>query len=219
MAEKPRDDQPTAEGGRHLPQADPALGPTTIPAGSATAPQGSVREAVAVFTSEEKYQAAVDDLSLAGFAPHELSLMASDDAVRERLGHTHRTTADAAADPDTPRQGIISPEEIGDAQGIAIGLPAYVGAVIATGAVVASGGTLLAAALAAAAAGAGGAGVGGILANWIGGKRHNMLQEHLDKGGLLLWVNIQNAERERLAREILSRHSDQPVEVHDIPQA
>ena len=107
---------------------------------------------------------------------------------------------------------------MGNAQGLAIGVPAYVGAIIATGAVVASGGTLLAAALGAAAAGAGGAGIGAVLASWIGGQRESRMQEQLDKGGLLLWVNIANPEREELARTILTRHSPHPVDVHDIPQ-
>lgn len=218
MAEKPRDDGPAREGAVRLPQADPALAPSRISGGDPAAPRGTVREAVAIFQSEEAYQRAVDDLAMAGFAPHDLSLMAKDESVRARLDRPRDSSQEAAGDPAAPRQAIVSPEELGDAQGVAIGVPAYIGAIVATGAVVASGGTILAAALAAAAAGAGGAGVGGVLANWLGQQRQSVLQENLDKGGLLLWVNIRDAGREQLAREILARHSDQPVEVHEIPQ-
>ncbi|WP_119677361.1 hypothetical protein [Indioceanicola profundi] len=218
MSEKPRADERSAEGGRTLPQADPALGPSTIPAGSPARPEGLVREAVGIFDSEESFQRAVDDLAMAGFGAHEMSLMSHDEATRERLGKTYLHSGEMATSPNTNRQNIVSPEELGDAQGVAIGIPAYVGAIVATGAVVASGGTALAAALAAAAAGAGGAGIGGVLAGWLGQQRHNMLQESLEKGGLLLWVNVQNPEREKLAVEILSRHSSQPVEVHEVPQ-
>lgn len=184
-----------------------------------TAPaQGMVREAVAVFDSADALQRAVDDLSLAGFERHELSLMANNDTLRDRLGHVPRDVEEVKHAPDVPRQSYVAPEEVGDAQGVAVGIPAYVGAVIATGAVLATGGTALAAAAAAAAAGVGGGALGGTLAAWLTDKRGEPLREHLDKGGILLWVNLRDAEHERTAREILSRHAARPVEIHDVPQ-
>jgi len=218
MAEKPKDTAPS-EGTVRMPNADPALGETRLPAGTPGADTGRVREAVGIFDSKDAFQAAVDDLSMAGFAPHELSLMAGDETVRSELGGSYHRVEDAAHDPDAPRQAIVSPEEVGDAQGMAIGVPAYLGAILATGAVIASGGTALAAALAAAAAGGAGGGMGAILANWVGNQRENLLSQHLDKGGLLLWVNLRDAGRERQAREIMARHTSHPVEVHEIPQA
>ncbi len=216
MAETPRADT-TPPGSHPLPSADPALGPSTVPAGSPGS-GGQVREAVAVFTGIDAMQAAIDELTMNGFGQHELSLMASDDTVRDQLGRVHGHVDDAKHDPDTPRRAIVSPEEVGNAKGIAMGVPAYVGAILATGAVVASGGTALAAAAAAVAAGAGGGGLGAILAGWIGNQREETLRQHLDKGGILLWVNLRDGEREQLAREILGRHAAQPVEVHEIPQ-
>lgn len=180
---------------------------------------GTVREAVGVFDSQEALQQAVDALSLAGFERHELSLMADDATLRDRLGLVPARVEDVKHDPDVPRESFVAPEEVGNAKGVAIAVPAYVGAVLATGAVLASGGTALAAALFAAAAGAGGGALGGALSGWLGEERETRVRDQLAKGGLLLWVNLRNAERERVAHEILARHSIHPVEVHDVLQA
>ena len=93
------------------------------------------------------------------------------------------------------------------------------GAILATGAVLATGGTALAAAAAAAAAGAGGGALGSVMSNWLTDKRNEPMLQHLDKGGILLWVNLADAGREQQALEIMNRHAAQPVEVHEVPQA
>ncbi|WP_029010680.1 hypothetical protein [Azospirillum halopraeferens] len=181
--------------------------------------RGVVREAVGIFDSAEALQRAVDELSLAGFERSDLSLMANDQTIESQLGHVPRTVDEAKHDPDVPRQSYVAPEELGNAQGVAIGFPAYVGAIIATGAVVATGGTAVAAAMAAAAAGVGGGAVGSALSQWLGDKRNEPLRQHLDKGGILLWVNLSNGSLEGKAKEILARHAARPVEVHEVPQA
>ncbi|NYZ17284.1 hypothetical protein HL658_32475 [Azospirillum sp. RWY-5-1] len=186
--------------------------------GADTTGPAMVREAVGVFDTREALQNAIDELSLAGFERHELSLMANDETIRRETGDVPDTVEEAKHDPAVPRQSYVSPEETGNAQGVAIGIPAYVGAVIATGAVLATGGTALAAAAAAAAAGAAGGGLGGILSGWLGDKRNEPLSQHLEKGGILLWVNLRNDERERVARDILARHTNLPVDVHEVPQ-
>lgn len=218
MAETPRGAQPPTEG-RPAGSSGSSGGADAGPAGGSDPRRGTVREAVGVFDSVEGLQAAVDDLAMAGFAQHELSLMAADETIRDRLGGVHSRVESVKQDPDMPRQAHVSPEEVGNAQGMAIGVPAYIGAILAAGAVAASGGTALAAVAAAAAAGGAGGGLGALLAGWVGEQREQTLRQHLDKGGLLLWVNLRDAERERLAREILPRHSVHPVEVHEIPQA
>lgn len=176
-----------------------------------------VREAVGIFDTFEALQDAVDDLSLHGFSRETLSLMADDATIKARLGETYQDIGEAKDDPRAPRIAYVAPEEVGDAAGMAIGLPAYVGAIIAGGAILATGGTLLAGALAAAAGGLGGGAIGSRLARWIGHRHGQLLQDHPKKGGLLLWVNLRDAEQERQAREILARHTPHPVEVHELP--
>lgn len=186
--------------------------------GEAGGTQGNVREAVAIFDSRDALQAAIDDLSLAGFQRHELSVLANDETIRDRLGHVPERVEDMAHDPDAPRQSFISPEDIGSGKGVAAGFPAYVGAILATGAVLATGGTALAAAAAAAAAGVGGGAAGSFLSQWLTDKRNEPMLQHLDKGGILLWVNVGDAARERIAVEILNRHAIREAEVHEVAQ-
>lgn len=198
--------------------------PTTIDSSAWTGDTGStgtdaaVREAVAVFDSREALQSAIDDLTLAGFQRHELSVLANDETIRDRLGGVPGDVGSLAHDPDAPRQSYISPEDVGSGKGVAVGFPAYVGAIIATGAVLATGGTALAAAAAAAAAGVGSGAAGSFLSQWITDKRNEPMLQQLDKGGILLWVNVGDAARERIALEVLNRHTSHPAEVHEVRQ-
>ena len=177
----------------------------------------TVREAVGIFHRPEDLQSAIDELLSSGFHRAELSLLANEHAVEEKLGHRYEKVRVLADDPAVPRAAYVSTEAIGGAEGGLIGGLTYVGAVVAAGAIVASGGTL--AAIIAAAALAGGAGglIGSILAKWVGDHHAHYLQEQIDRGGLLLWVRTWNVEDEKRAVEILKKHSGSDVHVHTLP--
>ena len=115
------------------------------------------REAVGIFHSPEGLQDAIDELLSSGFHRAELSLLASEAAVVDKLGHMYRKVDALADDPDVPRAAYVAGEDIGDAEGGIIGGLVYIGAT--AGAIVASGGTLLAVIVAAALAG----GAGGLI--------------------------------------------------------
>jgi hypothetical protein len=173
-------------------------------------------EAVGVFHDPEAMQGAIDELLSSGFDRAELSLLASEQAVRNKLRHSYRKVAELEDDPRVPRTAYVSVESIGDAEGGLIGGLMYIGAVAAAGGVVASGGTLLGALLAAAMAGIGGGLIGSGLALYIGQHHAEYLQSQLDKGGLLLWVRTRDLEHERRASEILQRHSGMEVHIHEL---
>ena len=177
----------------------------------------TVREAVGVFDSPEKLQEAIDDLMSSGFDRAELSLLAADRTVDEKLGHKYRKIAELEDDPIVPTYCYVSTESIGDAQGGLIGGLMYVGATAATGAVVATGGTLALVIAAAALAGGVGGLLGSLLAKFVGDHHAHYLQEQLDHGGLLLWVRTWNREDEKRATEILSRHAGYDVHIHTLP--
>lgn len=177
----------------------------------------TVREAVGVFSSSENLQAAIDELLSSGFNRAELSLLASEQAVEQKLGHRYEKVTTLADDPSVPRAVYVSTEAIGDAQGGIIGGLFFVGATAAAGAIVASGGALGAAVVAAALAGGVGGVIGTILARWVGDHHAHYLQHQLEHGGLLLWVRTWQAEDERRATEILRRHSGGNVHVHSLP--
>lgn len=174
-------------------------------------------EAVAVFHDVPSFQAAIDDLLMAGFDHAEINVLAHEETVKSTLGREYRSTAEFEDNPEAPRIGFVPGETIGDAEGAVIGAGVYVPAIAGSLAVVASGGTLLGALAAAAIAGGAGGLIGAALARRIGKAHADYLERHLARGGLLLWVRTSTAEREKTALEILRRHSADDVHLHKLP--
>jgi hypothetical protein len=178
-----------------------------------------VREVVGIFDRPEGLQGAIDELLSSGFHRAELSLLASEHAVVEKLGHQYTKVSELADNPHVPRVAYVSTEAIGGAEGAVIGMLMYVGATAAAGAVLVSGGTIAAGiATVALASGAGGL-IGTILAKWIDDNHAQYLQEQMDHGGLLLWVRTRDGEKEKSAIEILQKHSGRSVHLHALPAA
>ena len=175
-----------------------------------------VHEVVAVFDNADSLRDSIDELRISGFDRSDLSLLANEHAIEEKMGHLYTKATDLEDDPDTPTIAYISPEAIGDAEGALIATPMYFGALAATGVMIAVGGPLAATfAVVTAAAGAS-ALIGGVLARLVGKHHSQYLQNQLDHGGLLLWVHTRDDEHEEKAKEILSRHSAHDVHVHKI---
>lgn len=177
----------------------------------------TVDEAVGVFHSADDLQAAMDELQSSGFMRQELSILADEKTVEEKLGHRYKRVREAEDDKDSPRTVFIQNETIGEAEGSLIGLPLYLAATTAAAVTVATGGTALTAALAAMAAGATGAGVGAVFAHIVAKHHADFIQEQLDLGGILLWVNLGRPEMSEKAVTILKKHSAHDVHVHRIP--
>ncbi len=177
----------------------------------------TIREAVAVFPDAASLEDAIDELRSSGFDRPEISLLAAQGTVDEKLDHIYERVGELEDDPSVPRTAYISTESRGDAEGGLIGGLMYLGAVTAGGALVASGGTLAAAAAAAAVAGGVGASIGSALAIWVEQHHADYLQDQLDHGGLLLWVRTRDQDREAKAVDILRRYAGKDVHVHDMP--
>lgn len=184
-----------------------------------SAPSEETRtEAVGVFTDADSLEDAVDELLSSGFNQAELGLLASEHAVEEKLGHAYKKVEELEDNFSVPRTAYISRESRADAEGWLIGGLLYVGAMTAIGSVVASGGALATAIGAAVAAGGSGGLIGSVLAQWVSNHHANYLQEQIDHGGLLLWVRTRDADHEKRAVDILSRHSGRDVHVHKFPE-
>ena len=171
-------------------------------------------EAVAIFEDAASLQAAVDAVLGADFDHADLTLLAGQHAVELKLGHVYAKTP--VDDPSEVRSSYVPAESVGNAKGGLIGGLVYVGAMVAGGAIFASGGTLGVALAAAAAAGGAGGVVGSILAKWLGDKYARDLQDQIDAGGLVLWVRAKDPEHARRAQALLARHSPHDVQVHKI---
>jgi hypothetical protein len=177
----------------------------------------TVSEVVGFFHRSVDFQEAIDELLSSGFHRAQLSLLASEAAVKEKLGDRFIDVSTLADDPAALRSAYVSPEAIGGAEGGLIGGLLYVGAAVAAGATIASGGTLIAVIVATVLAGGTSGLIGSVLAKWVGDRHGQHLQEQIDLGGLLLWVRAWNVEDEKRATAILKRHSGREVHVHALP--
>lgn len=176
-----------------------------------------LREVVGVFHDVDTLEAAIDELQSAGFDRARLSLIADAETVDEALGHHYATPSDVADDPRAPRVSYVTRDEVGLAEGALISGPLYIAALVAGGTAVAAGGPVGVALAAAAAGGGVGAALGMGLAKLVGNAHAKRLQEHLKRGGILLWVNIGNTAEEMRALEVLRRHGAGDVHMHELP--
>lgn len=178
---------------------------------------GTVREAVGVFHDAEALEEAIDELLESGFDRADLSMLAGEHAVKEKLGHIYEKVAEAEDDPDAPRAAYVARESIGDARGAILGALMFVPAVAAAGAIVATGGALATAIVGAALLGSSGGMIGAYLSKLLEKHHADYLQRQLDRGGILLWVATPERAKEKKAVAILKKHSADDVHVHDIP--
>jgi len=176
----------------------------------------TLREVVGVFHDEKALEAATDELQECGFDRAEISLLASDSAVAEKLGHAYQRVAELEDDRAAARMAYVSKEDYGAAEGGLISGLVYVGALAGAGAVVASGGALGGVLLAAALSGGTGGAVGLGLARWLEHRRAQRLHEQLEKGGLLVWVHVEGEDREKRAIDILQKYAAEDVHAHEL---
>ena len=179
-----------------------------------TGPRGNVREAVAVFSTTDDLQAAVDELESRGFDRAALSRLAPVEVVEQTLGHRLATVTEAEDDPAVPRTALIEPESVGNAEGVLMGLPVYVGAIAGAAIAAANTASLLWIVLGAAACGGLGGWVGWRLYRRFSRRRDKRTRAELDRGGLLLWVRTGGADQEAIAQDILSRYGARDVHMH-----
>jgi hypothetical protein len=182
-------------------------------------PAETSREAVGVFHDVGSFNDAIDALQSAGFDRAEISLLAEENSVVEKLGHGYDKVADLEDDADVPRAVYVGREGVAQGQAAVVGGLFMLGSLAATGLVVASGGTLAAVALAAVAGGGSGGILGSVFSSLLGDHHAQHIKKQLAKGGLLLWVGIRDNEHEKRAVEILTRFSADDVHVHDIRHA
>ncbi|MCE2510417.1 MAG: hypothetical protein J4G10_05505 [Alphaproteobacteria bacterium] len=176
----------------------------------------TVSEAVGVFHSVECLESAIDELQNAGFNRSELSLLAHDKAVEEKLGHIYKKAEDAADDPEAPRMAWASRNSVDAGEAALVGAPFFIAALVAGGAVVATGGALLPAIGAAVAAGGLAGTFGGLVAGELGKEHAAHYEQQLERGGILLWVHLRKPEDGERVVDILQKNKADHVHVHQI---
>jgi len=83
----------------------------------------TLMETVAVFEAATDFEDAIDELMCSGFDRADLSVVASDKRVEEKLGHIYRTVAELEDDGTVPRSSYVAPESIHEAEGALVGGP------------------------------------------------------------------------------------------------
>ncbi len=177
-----------------------------------------IREAVGVFFEARELNDTITDLKALGFDNAALGLLADELIVREKLGHVYSDINKDEADPGAPNIAFVAKDSIGDVPHALFGTLYIIGAAVAGGAVVASAGILGGALAVAVATTAVFGGIGAVLGSIIQESDAEYLEEQVDEGHLLLFVRTKNAEQEKQAIEILSRHSAFDARVHTVPR-
>ena len=177
---------------------------------------GKVKEAVGVFRDDKALEAAVDELEVAGFDRAAMSVLATDAQAKEQVERFYHTVKDIEDNSRAPYNAFVSRDSRIEGEAAAVGLPIYVGGCAGAAAVAAMGGALALAIAAAIVGGAAGAGLGAIFAAAIARPHAADVQEQLDKGGLVLWVNVPNVEAEKRAVTVLNKMGAKDVHVHSI---
>jgi hypothetical protein len=167
----------------------------------------TIREVAAVFDDVEALDSAVYALEMRGFDRAAFSVLASEKAVEEKLGHRYQHVKDVEDTADVPRATFFSRISRLEADYLPAPALAAVGALVMIGV-----GSLLTVLVA---AGAGGL-LGTALGRLIQQDHATRVQEQLARGGLLLWVNIRNPNEEETALEVLRAHAAHDVHAHDI---
>jgi len=180
----------------------------------ASATLDDLREIVAVFTSPEQLEGAINDLASSGWDRADMSLLAQEHVFSGDVSTLVRDTRRTADDPDAPRGSIVSDSDVRQGRTLATSLAGTIAAFLASGATILTGGGALAAIAGAAVAGGG----AGLLVNAMGrkakGSREEFLHEQVERGGIVLWVALRDGSREAVARDILTRRGATDIHVH-----
>ena len=167
----------------------------------------NAKEVVAVFDNTEALDKAVYALETRGFDRAAFSLLASEQAVAQKLGHRYQRVKDVEEDPEIQRATFFSRVSRLEAEYLPAPALAAVGALIVAGT-----GTILPIIVAA----GGGAVIGAVLSRLLHERYATRVREQLERGGLLLWVSVRNAKEEETALEVLRAHSAHDVHTHEI---
>ena len=166
------------------------------------------QEIVGIFRSPQRLDAAVSDLCSAGWDRAELSLL----GPQEHLVPGTKS-AEQGADPSAPRTAIFSDADARQERTLAASLAGVVAGFIASGAIVATGGTAIVALVGAAAAGGSGAVAGEFIGRMLNKNMTEPMENQIAQGGIVLWALLRSADQESQARAILAKHGAGDIHV------
>jgi hypothetical protein len=174
----------------------------------------NIPEAVGVFDTFEDLQKAFYDLRMVGFSRYDISLLGKQEALEEKLGKAYWRASDLEDDPKAPRAAFVSEEAIGELEGSIAGGFMFLGSYIAMAAMLTAASTVAASIAAVAIGGVPAAVIGTLLARRVGQHHKDYYATQIEHGGILLWVRVDNKDKEDVAVKIMTAHSGRDVHVH-----
>ena len=157
----------------------------------------SVREAVASFPDRRHFHMAVANLLAAGFAPSDLSVLATHDSLA------------TAGEPEPGAGGLLPAALSGEIK--------YLAPLTVAGIVLLSGGPIAAAVAALVGAGLGGAALKELLDDYTAPRHRDDFEAALAAGAALLWVRCGDPDRELTATHVLEAAGGHQVHIHGRP--
>jgi hypothetical protein len=177
------------------------------------------REIVGIFASPEALEKAVAALTSAGWDRAELSLLGPRHLIAlDKLDNRERIPdpQQAADNPDAERTPVVAHDDVRQGRALAAGIAGTVGAFVAAGATILTGGSLLVALVGSAALGGGAAAVIEAFGNRAETKREKFFQTQLEHGGIVLWTMVDPPHDEAKARAIYEQFGAKDVHAHRI---
>jgi hypothetical protein len=156
-----------------------------------------VCEATGSFADRRHFHEAVSQLIAAGFAPSDLSVLASHDSLA------------IAGEPNGGLGGVLPAALSGEIK--------YLGPLTVAGIVLLSGGPIAAAVAGLVGAGLGGAALKELFDDYAAPPHRDNFRAALAAGDVLLWVRCEDQDRERAAIRILAASGGRHVHLHGRP--
>lgn len=177
-------------------------------------PRGNVREAVALFDSEDDMQAAVDELETKGFSNTAMSRPAAPATVETALHHKIHTAKDLEDDSHVPREAVIGPHSHMEGNALLVAIPVYLLVMVAAGFAASQGAGMSQTIGLVLMVGLLGGVIGGGIVYRMSMRKARQLQRQRKWGGFLLWVRTGNRSQEDKAITILRDHAGRDVHMH-----
>jgi hypothetical protein len=143
--------------------------------------------------------------------------MASREMVLSKLGAIYQDPVTIAEVPDLPRRDLITRDDVSSTSAVVFGTLVAIGSLGAALPIIASGGAVVAIAVAAVFGGTAATALAKVIKDRIV-KRHDAasLEDDLWHGGLVVFVRPRDAERETLAMAIMRDCGARNVHVHEV---
>jgi len=177
-------------------------------------PRGNVREAVALFDTEEDMQAAVYDLETHGFSNAAISRPAGPEIVEASVSHPIKHVQELEDNSKIPRESFMDASSKTEGFIVIILVPIYIALLVAAALAVAHGLAVWQGVVISLMMGLIGALIGGYFAYRLTKKRTERARREKEWGGLLVWVRTGSHDQERKAVRILRQHAGRDVHLH-----